>query len=225
MKRSLPGNTIVWLDVDSVLLDFNSYFHRHLAYNYDIQIPPNHIPDTWSYDGLLGGREFAEVFNSLPTDWPVHLLAFKGAADFTAALRNLGAYVILVTHVPEKQKNSRIECLIDQGIYFDEIYFSYETSKADIARTLLPRFQPKSSKDIHSIFVDDYMKNILEMSALPEIQKCFSLDYPYNTTYLAKAKAQRTKISYQSRSPRELYAEVLEHLRNQRRDFLESMKK
>lgn len=211
MKKRLPGDTIAWVDVDSILLDFYTYFHKHLSEKYSIHIPPGYIPESWTYEGLLGEHKFTDVFDSMPTDWTLHLKAYEGAKEFTQKLHKNGRYVILVTHVPEAQKVNRMKCLIDQEIYFDEIYFPFGSPKSTVIQALSPRFESSNGK-IKNIFVDDYMKNIIDVAALPNIDQCFSLNYPLNSKLIPSDKNLLRKIDWESQNPKELYSTVFKYL-------------
>jgi hypothetical protein len=211
MKKTLPGNIIAWVDVDSVLVDFYSYFHAHLA-EFGVKLPSTYIPDSWTYDGLLGNHKFSDVFDSMPPDWTSKLIAYEGASQFLKNLHEAGCYVVLVTHVPESQKNHRINSLISQGVYFDEIYFPFGSPKSSIVKALLPRFKTVGGSKIKNIFVDDYMVNVVDMAKLQELDRCFSLNYPFNKIHIPTEKSLMEKIDVTSNSPVELYLSVTKYV-------------
>jgi hypothetical protein len=176
-------------------------------------VPNGFVPSTFDYSGILGSKSFTEIFASLPKNWTEEVRAYSEAANFTQALHRLGCHIVLVTHIPEEEKNSRIRALVRDRVSFDEIYFPFGTPKSSIISSLLPRYETQDGTAAHSIFVDDYMKNILDVAHLPGIDKCFSLNYPFNDEFLASAGTHALKISCTATSPSELYKQVISHVR------------
>jgi hypothetical protein len=205
MKKTLPSNIIVWLDVDSVLVDFYAYFHDHLRNAYSIDLPKDFIPDDWQYSGVLRGVTFAEAFASLPKSWPRDVKAYSGAAEFTNWLHKMGCYVVLVTHIPEAQKNFRIENLIGNGIFFDEIYFPFGEPKSTVANLVFDRYKSPTEEKLTGLVVDDYFKNVIDMLSVEHIHAGFSLDYSFNKSFQSTLDQTEKYAHTSSKTPQELY--------------------
>ena len=209
MKKVIPQNVIAWVDVDSVLVDFYQMFHKHLEVNFGYKIEPNFIPRSWTYDDVLRGHTFEQVFGSLPNNWAADLSVYEGAREFMSELHELGCYVILLTHLPESQKHHRLGNLIKNAIYFDEIFFPYGQPKSQVADMLLPRFESGNGKSIEGFIVDDYFKNIVDVLTLDHVKAGFSLAYPFNEAYKPMVEPQGKDLHLYPTSPQELYEVTL----------------
>jgi hypothetical protein len=209
MKKVLSSNVIAWVDVDSVLVDFYEYFHVHLNDQYGIKLPKDFVPSDWSYADVLHEQSFIEVFNSLPPDWAAHLKVYDGAANFMKELHEMGCYIVLLTHLPESQKQYRLQNLIKNGIYFDEIFSPFGQPKSQVAEMLLPRFESGNGAQIEGFIVDDYFKNTIDMMKLKHVKAGFSLNYPFNVPLAHPANNTGKHFSADSKCPTELYQATL----------------
>lgn len=173
MKKEI----IVWLDVDDVLLDFKMMYNRHLKENYDIKIPHNYIPKTWHYTEILPKKiKFGQTMETLGKRWAKNQKALEGAKDFTKQLKKMGYRVILITHIEGEQGPDRINCLMREGIHFDEIYFTMGRTKSEFAVEVVKRY-PKAV----NCFMDDKAENVVDfLMNVPKTELGLTLDLPFN---------------------------------------------
>ncbi|MDE2425735.1 MAG: hypothetical protein KGO96_07495 [Elusimicrobia bacterium] len=178
---------IVYLDVDGILLDFNSYIISLYEEKYNYKFPKGYLPGSWGMTDCIPGKEIAHWKDMVPEDWPSLLKSLPGARDFIEKLRDIeGVHIILVTALNQKKQIYRIKNLRELDIYYDEIFFTgYKQSKANLIEELNDRFIDRYSVE-KIIFVDDKLYNCVDvLNKFEFYPKCklfkvYSIDMPYN---------------------------------------------
>lgn len=168
---------IVWLDVDDVLLDFKGKYNRHLRENYNINIKDSYIPLNWNYGEVLPPKVlFKQTMKTLGRFWAGEQKALSGAKQFTQTLKKMGVKVILITHIEGEQGPNRIETLIKEGLFFDEVYFTMGRSKSDFAKQIWKRYP-----GYINCFMDDKAENVIDfIHHVPQTKFGVTLKVPYN---------------------------------------------
>ena len=206
-KKKKKGQVIVFLDVDDVLVNFLSLFNKQISQMSKVKVKSSYVPKNLGWTELLSSLAFERIMDSLQDSWPSETKCFKGAAAFTKRLRKLGARVIIITSILPKSAPYRLEQLLDEGVEFDEAYFTRGSEKGAFARQLVRRFRKKGSP--RAILVDDMMRNCIEFTENVPNSIAFTLSYPYNDSAISgmTQRGQTLPISY-AKSPAALYKQV-----------------
>jgi hypothetical protein len=91
---------------------------------------------------------------SLGKYWAGDQKVLSGAKEFCQELKKYKVKIILITHIEGYQGPNRIKCLVEQGIVFDEIYFTMGRHKSEFAKELIKRY-----KNSVNFFMDDKAEN------------------------------------------------------------------
>lgn len=184
--------TIVWLDVDDVLLDFKNRHNKFLRKKYKVNIPDDYVPQTWDYlEVLKHPLTFIETLRALGTNWSRNQKALPQAKEFTQKLKKAGVRVILITHIEGEQGPDRIANLVKNGITFDEIYFTMGRKKSDFMKALILKYP-----GCRHVFVDDKASNVIDfLKTIKESTLGVSLDLPFNQEWLKEYRGKKLVLT------------------------------
>lgn len=210
--KTIKTNTIVWVDVDDVLVKFRKMFNLFLNKNYGLSLPEDYLAHDWSYKEVLPpNANFMDYFNSLPKNWTENQEVYSNVKEHLQEIRNMGHHIILITAVPEHAVHFRIKNLVSHGLYFDEIYFTSQ-DKSLYSREVLKKFS--NWEKINNIFIDDRAKNCLDLyKNMPNMKKIVSLNAPFNHNEMKI----NTPITYHD-STEDMWVELMEYLRKMETD-------
>jgi hypothetical protein len=199
----VPNGIVVWLDVDDVLVQFHSFFNKFLQKKGYI-IPVDYKPEKYSYAELMPEEEFLRYFDELGAKWPAKLKAYKGAAEFTRQLSEIGCRVVLITSIDGQQGPERLKNLCKHKIYFDEMYLTRGRQKSEFASWLSMRYVNSRGNPVKNILVDDYAKNAVEFVKMVPNSMAATIDIGYSKDWIRRSLHLK-KIVATPKNPAELY--------------------
>ena len=213
---NVKSGLVVWIDVDDVLVKFKAMFHDHINKIMGLNLSPDYCPTNWNYHEIFkDDANFLKIFEQLPPDWPLGLMAHSGAKEFTKQLNELGCHVVLITHLRESMGIYRLSNLIKHEIYFDEIYFTFHTDKGRYAKEVSKRFRTEQG-EIKHVFIDDRAKNVVDMFKALPLNYAVTLRNEFNVPdiELLALEQQSGKLSADSSGVEEMYQKLLNYVRN-----------
>lgn len=205
--KHIKTNTIIWVDVDDVLVKFRLMFNKFLRENHGFNVPDDYLAKNWTYSEFIPEGEFAYYFESLPKNWTEHLECFSFVKNYLDEIHKMGHYIIFITAVPDHGVPFRIKNLINHQLYFDEIYFTSQ-DKSIYAKEILRKFYDFQS--INNVIIDDRAKNCVDFyNNMPNMRKIISLNAPFNS----KEINLNLNIDYKD-STELMWDELMVYLRN-----------
>jgi FMN phosphatase YigB (HAD superfamily) len=214
-KIIVPSGVVVWVDVDGVLLDFRSFFHKVLKEKAGIQLADDYMSPSWTWDEVLKNGQFTEIFNALPNNWTENLKVYKGASDFTHLLKKMGCHVNIITDVKGPSTIYRIKNLEKNKIFFDAIFFTHGHAKSEFITPMMDKYVDPEGNPAKHIFIDDRAKNVDDfLSNIPGAELGVTIDYPYNSVELAEMpkKYSLRVFSFSSKTPQEMFTVVFDRV-------------
>lgn len=206
--KTLKTNTIVWVDVDDVLVKFRKMFNIFLNQKYGLSLSEDYLAHDWSYKEVLPkDANFMDYFNSLPKNWTEDQEVYPRVKQYLNEIKNMGHHIILITAVPEHAVHFRLKNLISHGLYFDEIYFTSQ-DKSLYSREILKKFN--NWETVENVFIDDRAKNCVDLlNNMPNMKKIVSLNAPFNN----KEMSLHNSISYHE-STEAMWEELMKYLKS-----------
>ncbi|OGG96579.1 MAG: hypothetical protein A2508_05435 [Candidatus Lambdaproteobacteria bacterium RIFOXYD12_FULL_49_8] len=171
----------LFLDVDGVILDFESSFMDYIREVWLPDLPPDYQPRSWEMsDHALASLDIDEVWEAFMSSGRFNRL--KLLADPASFNQLAQAYPLhLVTNLPQEQYGPRSENLEFHGLKFASLNMgghhtfnipNYPTKSAVIAKIRTPNRRP--------VFLDDHPVNCRDVAeAFPEAL-VFLMERPHN---------------------------------------------
>lgn len=170
----------VYLDVDGVLLDFVAYAVPFFNKKTGVKVPKGYMPKSKNLKELVvkGKPTFSSLVEILPENWPFYLKSYPKASEFTNSLHKNGIRVVLITTIPQSCQVYRIQNLLMNNIYYDEIYFAEKNDqKVEFIKLINQRHLTRNW-----VFVDDVALTVsmVQSATKQKAKNLISLDIPYN---------------------------------------------
>lgn len=163
------------LDVDGVLLDFNSVSIPAINKLHNLNLPLDYEPIDWGYSEVSPNRKW---WKHVPNDWPANQTALPLAREFVVFLKTyLNARIVIVTSLNPKKLTDRMKCLRNNGIEYDEIYaVPYGVKKSQFISEITKR----GTTPHPCIFIDDKAENAYDVLQNNEVSRVYTLNKKFN---------------------------------------------
>ncbi len=169
-----------FLDVDGVILDFESAFIDFVRDEYLPDLPADYVPQSWEMSTEFGSLDIVEVWERfVDSDRFARLDLLIDAESFNRLSDKYPVY--LVTNLPESQYNSRKDNLDFHRLVYKDLFLAghfnfgdqtYPTKSATIAKL--------HHNGEQMIFLDDHPKNCLDVKSAFSESKVFLMSRPHN---------------------------------------------
>ena len=169
-----------FLDVDGVILDFESAFVDFVRDEYLPGLPADYVPQSWEMSTEFESLDIVEVWERfVDSDRFARLDLLIDAESFNRLSDKYPVY--LVTNLPDSQYKSRKDNLDFHRLVYKDLFLaghfnfgdqSYPTKSATIAKL--------HRNGEQMVFLDDHPKNCLDVKSAFNESKVFLMSRPHN---------------------------------------------
>jgi 5' nucleotidase, deoxy (Pyrimidine), cytosolic type C protein (NT5C) len=170
----------LFLDVDGVILDFESAIVDFVREEYINDLPLDYALQTWEIADEFKELDIEKVWHHfVSSDWFTKLNLLVDASSFNRIARRFS--VNLITNIPETLFEARTTNLKLHGLEYDQLYMAGHFNFGDEA------YPAKSEiiKKIHQpgkkiIFLDDHPKNCMDIKTNLPKSSVYLMSRPHN---------------------------------------------
>ncbi|MCL5260613.1 MAG: hypothetical protein M1561_02870 [Gammaproteobacteria bacterium] len=173
-----------FLDVDGVVLDFDSDFLKIINRAFNKNLPPNFCPNDWywtSHPVDISIEQSLHAYSLFKEKRGFRFLKpYPESIKFIENIKQQGHHIDFVTNIPADHRDDRIFCFKQHHVVYDRV-FTVETKSQCINNIKLP-------DATRYIFIDDNQDNCEDV-----LQNCpgievYILSKPYNLSYTKVAR-------------------------------------
>ena len=170
----------LFLDVDGIILDFETSFFNLMRDEYIPELPLNYVPRNWELYKEFPGIEIEEVWNSfIGSERFAELDTLIHPDSFNRVTRQFPTY--LVTNIPDYLIEKRKRNLAKHDLRYREVFpaghWNFGIKDYPTKSQIIRRFQTKGKR---IVFLDDYPRNCKEVREnIPEVE-VYLMTRPHN---------------------------------------------
>ena len=171
----------LFLDVDGVILDFESTFMDYIREVWLPDLPVGYIPQSWELDDhALKSLDIEEVWEAFMASGRFNRLNML--ADTESFNQLSKAYPVhLVTNLPEDQYDPRIDNLNFHGLKFESLnmggHHSFDIPDYPSKSDVISKIRDQKRRPI---FLDDHPENCKDVAAAIPEALVFMMERPHN---------------------------------------------
>lgn len=169
-----------FLDVDGVILDFESSLVDFVRENYLPDLPADYVPKSWEMKKEFGSLDIIEVWNRfVDSERFSRLDLLIDAGSFNALSSRYPVY--LITNLPPSQYDNRVKNMMQHGLNYAEMvlagHFNFNDENYPTKSEAIRKLHVNGER---IIFLDDHPQNCRDVKAAFEGSTVFLMSRPHN---------------------------------------------
>ncbi|MDH5561804.1 MAG: hypothetical protein OEY59_13225 [Deltaproteobacteria bacterium] len=170
----------IFLDIDGVILDFESSFIAHIRNNHIPELPKDYLPKSWEMD-----EEFSQIRIKEVWDEFVSIDSFselKLLVDQTSFNQLSSQYALhLITNIPKSLFSKRVKNLKSHALNFTSLeiggHFNFGDEDYPVKSVVINKIRDHRKK---IVFLDDHPTNCYDVKSRFPDSIVFLMSRPHN---------------------------------------------